>query len=109
MKEMMDKMMMADKPEQSDDAKMEVLNELRDLAMSLMGDKMKDKMGMAPEMKEVTVAAPDQEGLTQGLEMAKKIAPHADEMTDDSDMDLEDIEAQIRELEDMRRAKMGQS
>lgn len=111
MKEMMSKMMQADSPNMdSDSAKMEVLEELRDLAISLMGDKMKDKGPMGnPVMKEVTVAAPDKEGLQKGLQMASEMAPEIDHSSEDSDMDLEEIEAQIRELEEMRRQKMGQA
>lgn len=58
-------------------AKMNVLNELRDMAMNMMGDKVKGKL---PEhMKEVSVAAPDQSGLKKGLDLAQHMLPDSEE------------------------------
>jgi hypothetical protein len=119
MKEMMSKLM-SKSDDSSDsskmDAKMKVLEELRDMATSLMGDKLEGKSGM----QKVSVAAPDSEGLKKGLEMAQEIMPEEgesmkhemDEMSmesEDEDMDLEEIEALMRELEDKRRKKLMQS
>lgn len=93
------------------DAKMQVLKELRDMAIEMMGEKLP---GRKEGLKEVTVAAPDRKGLEKGLEMASSLASESpdmemaegEEMGHDEDMDLEEIEAQIRELEDLRRAKL---
>lgn len=93
-------------------AKLEVLQELRNMAMELMGDKMKSHFPSDDEheMKQVTVAAPDQEGLKKGLDMASEMSdsPHAEAGMDD-DMDLDEIESMIRELEDKRREKLAQA
>ncbi len=53
------------------EAKMQVLHELRNMAMGMMGDKVKGQM----PMHEVDVAAPDAEGLHKGLDLAKSIIP----------------------------------
>lgn len=58
------------KMDMESEAKMAVLEELRDLVMELMRGKYSDKMG---DMKEISVAAPDQEGLSKGLDMAKEL------------------------------------
>jgi hypothetical protein len=106
MKEIMDKMMSQDSSAPDHDtAKLEVLEELREMAMKLMGDKMGGKMS---PMQEVTVAAPDKAGLEQGLAAAQEIVPEMEASADD-DMEMEEIEALIRELEDKKRAKMMQS
>lgn len=105
MKEMMNKMMGKDEcaDMDHDEAKMQVLHELRELAMSLMGDKMQKRL--APEkMQEVTVAAPDEESLSAGLEMAQEALPEMAE--EDDDMDLDEIEEMIRDLEEKKRAKL---
>lgn len=64
---------LAGKPEEDDnahaEAKMQVLHELRNMAMNMMGDKVKDRM----PMHEVDVAAPDREGLQAGLKMAQHL------------------------------------
>lgn len=57
------------------EAKMQVLNELRDMAMGMMGDKVKGKL--PGSMEKVSVMAPDQEGLKKGLDMAKSIIPNS--------------------------------
>lgn len=60
------------------EAKMQVLHELRNMAMDMMGDKVRDKMpheGAPHEMHEVDVAAPSAAGLHKGLDMAKSIIP----------------------------------
>lgn len=50
-------------------AKMEVLEELRKMAMGMMGEGM-DKYG-SDEMQKITVASPDKEGLMEGLDKAE--------------------------------------
>jgi len=98
------------------DAKMSVLEELRDLAMKAMGEKLEPK---EEGMSEVRVAAKDPESLHEGLEMASALLPEKeDELRSDSslvsepememgdDMDLEEIESMIRELEVKRREKL---
>ncbi len=87
-----------------DQAKLEVLEELREMAMKLMGDKMGSKLAPKEEMQEVTVAAPDEQSLQAGLEMASEVVP---EMADEEDdMELDEIEAMIRDLEEKKRAKL---
>lgn len=124
-------------PDQDDtyDAKMQVLNELRDMAMGMMGDKVKDKL---PGMRSVEVSAPDKAGLAKGLDLAKSLAgpgqspddvdaasPSSDmgmmgqgmqaspedsqDMSDDDsdDMSDEEIDSMIQELQAKKAAKMG--
>lgn len=69
MKDILNKLAGADEHDDAGayDAKMQVLKELRDMAMSMMAGKMGDH---APGMKEVSVAAPDQAGLKKGMDMA---------------------------------------
>lgn len=66
---------LAGKPDESEsdghaEAKMQVLHELRNMAMDMMGDKVKDKL---PHMKGVEVMAPDEAGLHKGLDMAQHL------------------------------------
>lgn len=79
MKHMLDKLSKA-QPEDGEmdhaHAKMQVLQELRDMAMGMMHDRLKDKM--PHEMHGVEVMAPDKEGLEHGLDMAKKVLPDAE-------------------------------
>src|ERR1019366_8591373 len=58
------------------EAKMQVLHELRNMAMGMMGDKVKGKMP-GHEMHEVDVQAPDRESLQAGLGLAQHLTgPH---------------------------------
>ena len=52
-------------------AKMDVIQELLEMAQSAMGSNVKGGMD---EMKKVSVMAPDDEGLAEGLELAKEVA-----------------------------------
>ncbi len=106
MKDMMKHMMSEEEgPEMGhEDAKMQVLEELREMAMSMMGDKMKSKLSPMEEMKKVTVAAPDEAGLEEGLEMASEVIPGME--AESEDMDLDEIEQEIQRLEEMKRSKM---
>lgn len=94
MKEMLEKL--AGKHADDDDgahAKMQVLHELRNMAMDMMGDKVRDKM--PHEMHGVEVMAPDKESLQAGLGLAQHMTgPHdsetgptgpSDEMSADKD------------------------
>lgn len=56
------------------DAKMKVLHELRNMAMDMMGEKVRDRLPHE-EMHGVEVMAPDKEGLEKGLDLAKKVIP----------------------------------
>lgn len=130
MKDKMQRLM--GKPEPKDhkyDAKMSVLNELRDMAMGMMGEKVKGKLP-GKEMKEVSVAAPDSDGLRKGLDLAKGLMPHdesgepeevadamdhmgADESShmgheeaEPEDMSVEEIDAMIQELQDHKQQKL---
>ena len=80
MQHMLDRL--SGKPEAGDDedahaaAKMQVLHELRNMAMGMMGDKVKGKMP-GHEMHEVDVQAPDRESLQAGLGLAQHLTgPH---------------------------------
>ena len=76
MKHMLDKLSGKPDDEEGDQhahAKMAVLHELRNMAMGMMGDKLKDKM----PMHEVDVQAPDRESLQAGLGLAQHLTgPH---------------------------------
>jgi hypothetical protein len=77
MKHMLDKLAAkqgsAEDQDDHAEAKMQVLHELRNMAMGMMGDRMKDKM--PHEMHGVEVMAPDQQGLKKGLDLAQKVLP----------------------------------
>jgi len=66
------------KEHESDDAdahanaKMSVLHELRNMAMDMMGDKVKNRL--PHEMHGVEVMAPDKAGLHKGLDLAQHLA-----------------------------------
>ena len=75
MKHMLDKLAGSQGDDEMDHAhaKMQVLHELRDMAMGMMGDRLKDKM--PHEMHGVEVMAPDRAGLEHGLDLAKQVIP----------------------------------
>jgi hypothetical protein len=79
MKEMLEKLA-GKRPDEEDGdkhahAKMQVLHELRNMAMGMMGDKVKGKL--PHEMHEVDVQAPDRESLQAGLGLAQHMTgPH---------------------------------
>lgn len=82
------------------DAKMKVLQQLRDMAQELMGQ----DMSAPADMKEVSVAAPDKEGLEKGLDLASAMMEEAPEgeLEEDDEIAVEedpnDIDRQIAEL-----------
>jgi hypothetical protein len=108
-------------------AKMEVLEELREMAMGMMGEGMEDygpEDMMGEEMQQVTVAADDKEGLLEGLDKAEDIMEEmpegegspmsAEGMEEYSDEEYEeeygseeDIDRKIAELEEMKRKMRG--
>jgi hypothetical protein len=76
MKHMLDKLSGQDDEQDGDahaHAKMQVLHELRNMAMDMMGDKVKGKL--PHDMHGVEVMAPDAEGLHKGLDLAQKVLP----------------------------------
>lgn len=75
MKDMLEKLAGGHEDDHDDkaQAKMDVLHELRQMAMEMMGEKVRGKM--PHEMHGVEVMAPDQEGLEKGLDMAKHSLP----------------------------------
>lgn len=88
MKQLMSKLAPHADQEQDDsyDAKMQVLHELRDMAMGMMGDKMKGKMNPEDQaIHEVSVSAPDTKDLKHGLDLAKKVVPDENEEAGSSD------------------------
>lgn len=115
MKDLMSKL--AGKPDEQSDthaqAKMQVLQELRDMAMGMMGDKMKGQMPGDDEMHGVEVMAPDKDGLKKGLDLAQSALPSDDEASEGEapglpdadegdeldDMSPEEIDAMIEELQ----------
>lgn len=85
-------------------AKMDVLKELIDYAMSMSGD------NVAKGMQELTVAAPDKESLMEGLGHAEEMLeemPEEDEMMEmmmpDDEDDMYDDEEDEEEDEKRRR------
>lgn len=93
--------------------KMSVLDEMDDI----IGEKMSDKV---KGLKKVSVAAPNQEGLEEGLDLAKNVVESGaidkmeseDEMEDESDMadmSKEEIMAKIEELKQLLESKMEMS
>jgi len=97
------------------DSKMEMLDELENLADE----------GIAKKMQKVTVAAPDQEGLKAGLEIAEdkveemgeseglgEVEEESDEMDSSlpemkQDMSSEEIDKMMKHLEKMKLKKMN--
>lgn len=92
--------------ENEKNAKLKIVGDLKKLAEDAMANDIKG-------MKKVTVAAPTEEGLKEGLEKAEEIVSEQPEMEDsddledaeeaedeleDEDLSLEDIEAKIAEL-----------
>lgn len=72
-------------------AKMDVLKELHDLCKAKLGEKVK---GGLDSMKSVTVSAPDEESLEQGLELAQELAPEMEtESEEKPEMETPEMEA----------------
>lgn len=61
-------------------AKMEVIKELMSEMVEAMGGSVKSGLGDLGALKKVTVAAPDEESLDEGLEVAQDLVPKMDEM-----------------------------
>lgn len=113
----------SDEGDSHKDAKLNVLNELREMAMNMMGNKLKNHM--SPEanddqMSEVSVAAKNPEDLKKGLDLARNVLPQqkhdtsqamgtpdSNQYSEDDDMSIEEIESLLQELQDKRRQKMS--
>lgn len=78
-------------------AKMSVLKDIRDMAANDMGGDLKD-------MKKVTVASPDEEGLKMGLDKAKDLV---DEHKDDAEDAADDGDDEVAEGEGSEEGKPG--
>lgn len=77
-------------PKEEIQAKLEVLKEMLEMIQHEMGGSVKAGMDemFAPKaetMKEVSVVAPDEDSLEEGLEMAKEILPEKDSSVDSMD------------------------
>lgn len=75
-------------------AKMGVLKDLHKHMGSMIGD----DMSMPMDMKKVTVAADDEEGLEQGLEKAKDLVEEMPMAEESEEMSEEEILAKMDEL-----------
>ena len=75
---MADKEGSQDKDEMKKQARMDMVKELRKMATDAMASGMGD-------MKKVTVASPDSEGLSEGLEKAKQMLDMKKDKEDDED------------------------
>lgn len=80
-------------------AKMDVLEELLQMAQSAMGSKVKGGMD---EMKKISVMAPDTESLTEGLDLAKEVAESTEEVDSSTEMSQEDDSEMKEKLEEMK-------
>lgn len=92
------------------EAKMEVLKELHDLCKAKLGEKVKSGLD---GMKSVTVSAPDEESLEEGLEVAQELTPKMDEASETIEKLASNDEEESTEDEDggsffnqMRKKKM---
>ncbi len=86
--------LMAKKPEGKMDkhamqAKMDVIQELLDMAHEAMAGKVKGGMD---EMQKVSVMAPDKESLSEGLELAQEITEPEEDESEESSPDVESSE-----------------
>jgi hypothetical protein len=95
MKKLMEEMANKDgkmSPEDKE-AKVAVLKALKKVAGELMAEIMNEKM--APEsMKQVTVAAADEEGLKEGLEKAEEVVEQLPEMEESEESEDEEMMAE---------------
>lgn len=91
MKDMMHKMMLGEaegeKPSklspQEIQAKMDVIMELMSEMAEAMGADVKSGLGDLGEVKKVSVVAPDEKSLAEGLDKAKEVLPAVSEMADE--------------------------
>lgn len=87
------------------DAKLSVLKHLREMASGMMGDDLKSGM------KKVTVASDSTEGLKEGLNKAEDVVEDMpegmdDEMYSQEDMSLDEINAEMEHLMELKRKLM---
>lgn len=84
-------------------AKMEVIKELMSEMVEAMGGSVKSGLGDLGALKKVTVAAPDEESLEQGLEVAQELMPKVDEMEapeKEAEVDVAKVETEDDEEDD---------
>lgn len=102
-------------------AKLKVLKHLKDMASQMMGDDLKGGMD---GMKKVTVAAPDEAGLKEGLDKAKEVVGQMHGMTsedpqagmehpdmdndedEENSMSPEEIDEEIQHLMELKKHMM---
>lgn len=77
-------------------AKMDVIAELLEMAQSAMGSKVK---GGLDEMKKVSVMAPDEESLAEGLEVAQELTSSDEEASEEPSEETEVAEEKAPESE----------
>ena len=80
-------------------AKMDVLHELYNTAMDLMGGKVK---GDLDSLKSVSVMSDDDEGLEEGLELAEELLGMTEE-----DEDFPEVGEDVEEIEDAAEDETG--
>lgn len=84
-------------------AKMDVLEELKQMASGQAGE------GIKQGMQEVSVMAPDKEGMVEGLEMAQQMAEAGEEMPDgmaeQEEMDIMQMLAEIKANKDKMKSE----
>lgn len=120
MKDLEKLMSKAGKSEMSDDAKkakMEVIMELMEMAKEMMAEGVHKGMSemKAPKgVKEVSVMAPDQEGLEEGLDMAKEIVeseegPEHETLEDVAEMVADDAPSMVESEDDEEESMFGKA
>ena len=76
-------------------AKMDVIMELMEMAQGEMGSRVKSGMD---DMKKVTVAAPDSESLEEGLEAAQDVVSELPESYESEEMETESEDSPASEV-----------
>ena len=76
-------------------AKMDVIMELMEMAQGEMGSRVKSGMD---DMKKVTVAAPDSESLEEGLEAAQDVVGELPESDESEEMETESEDSPASEV-----------
>lgn len=94
MKELLDMLNKGNKPEMSEmekKAKMEVIQELLEYAMSMSGE------DYASGMQELTISAPDKEGMMEGMDTAEDMMEEMPMEMPMEDSDMEEYEEEDEE------------
>ena len=88
------------------EAKMEVLKELHDMCKAKLGEKVK---GGLDSMKSVTVSAPDEESLHEGLEMAQELTPEMESESEEKpEMEMPETEESSEEEDESADSMFNQ-